>query len=96
MPRPYPETEGYQPQTPSRIVLLFPKEIAYRVYDEFDQTEIQIQKNGDFIVYAEMPIDSWLVGYLLSFGSQVEIIEPEYLREILAAQALEIYKKNKS
>ena len=96
VPRPYPETEGYQPQTPSRIVLLFPKEIAYRVYDEFDQTEIQIQKNGDFIVHAEMPIDSWLVGYLLSFGSQVEIIEPEYLRGILAAQALEIYKKNKS
>ena len=90
----YITLDGISPMADLR--LRFSPAMAYRVYDEFDQTEIQIQKNGDFIVYAEMPIDSWLVGYLLSFGSQVEIIEPEYLREILAAQALEIYKKNKS
>ena len=42
-----------------------------------------------------MPVDTWLTGYLLSFGVQVEIIEPEYLKGVIAAQALEIYKKNK-
>ena len=47
------------------------------------------------IVCAEMPVDTWLVGYLLSFGAQVEIIEPTYLKGILAAQAQEIYEKNK-
>lgn len=96
VPIPYPEQEKDWPQTPPRIVLGFPKEIAYRVYDEFDPAEIRIQKNGDFLVDTKMPVDSWLVGYLLSFGAQVEIIEPKDLREILAAQALEIYKKNKT
>lgn len=40
-----------------------------------------------------MPVDTWLTGYLLSFGAQVEIIEPKYLKGILAEQAQEIYKK---
>ena len=33
-----------------------------------------------------MPVDTWLTGYLLSFGAQVEIIEPKYLKGILAEQ----------
>ncbi len=95
VPRPCPDMENNLQQTYHRIALLFSKEIAYRVYDEFDATEIECQKNGDLIVCAEMPVDTWLVGYLLSFGAQVEIIEPKYLKGVLAAQAQEIYKKNK-
>lgn len=94
IPRPYPEQER-NPQSLSRIVLLFSKETAYRVYDEFDETEIERQKNGDLIVCAEMPVDTWLIGYLLSFGTQVEIMEPKYLKGVLAAQARAIYEKNK-
>ena len=92
-PRPYPELKNDIQQTYPQIVLLFSKEIAYRVYDEFDETEIEYQKNGDLIVSAEMPVDTWLIGYLLSFGTQVEIIEPTYLKGVLAAQAQAIYKK---
>ncbi len=95
VPRLYPEQENNSQQTYAQIVLSFSKEIAYRVYDEFDETEIEYQKNGDLIVCAEMPVDTWLIGYLLSFGAQVEIIEPKYLKGVLAAQAQAIYKKNK-
>lgn len=95
VPRPYPEEKNSDQQPYHQIALLFSKEIAYRVYDEFDETEIECQKNGDLVVHAEMPVDPWLIGYLLSFGTQVEIIEPKYLKNVLAAQAQEIYKKNK-
>ena len=95
IPRTYPEAENEAQQTYPRIVLLFSKEIAYRVYDEFDETEMEYQENGDLIVRAEMPVDPWLIGYLLSFGAQVEIMEPKYLKGVLAEQAQEIYKKNK-
>ncbi len=78
-----------------QITLRFPKEIAYRVYDEFDKTQIQQQTNGDFIVSAKMPEDTWLIGFLLSFGTQVEILSPAYLKEVIAEQAKLIYKKNK-
>lgn len=95
IPRPYPDQNNDLQKICSRIVLLFSKEIAYRVYDEFDETEIECQRNGDLMVCSEMPVDSWLIGYLLSFGVQVEIIEPKYLKGVLADQAQEIYKKNK-
>lgn len=95
VPRPYPEEKNNFQQTCHQIVLLFSKEIAYRVYDEFDETEIEYQKNGDLVVHAKMPVDPWLIGYLLSFGAQVEIMEPKYLKGLLAAQAQEIYRKNK-
>lgn len=77
------------------ITLRFPKEMAYRVYDEFEQTEVQHQADGCFIVSTRMPEDSWLVGFLLSFGSQVEILSPASLREVVAEQAKLIYIKNK-
>lgn len=95
VPRLYPEIKDNLQRKYQQIVLLFSKEIAYRVYDEFEKTQIEYQKNGDLIVYAEIPVDTWLIGYLLSFGTQIEIIEPKYLKEILATQAKAIYEKNK-
>lgn len=95
VPKSYPETESHPHPAYPRIVLLFSKKIAYRVYDEFDEDQIQRQENGDLLVSAEMPVDMWLIGYVLSFGTQVEVIEPENLRETLAAQAQRIYEKYK-
>ena len=90
------ETQNSQgTQTTPQIILSFSKEGAYRVYDEFDDSQIERQTNGDLIAYANMPVDQWLIGYLLSFGTQVEILKPQYLKEILAKQAFEIYEKNK-
>ena len=95
-PRLYPSQEDSPGPECPRIVLLFSKETAYRVYDEFDIREIECRENGDLQVSTEMPVDPWLVGYLLSFGAQVEVAEPEYLKEALAEQARKIYEKNKS
>ena len=91
----FPELKKDLKQIYKKIVLRFSKEAAYRVYDEFDMTQIEIQTNGDFIVSAQMPEDTWLIGYLLTFGTQVDILEPAYLKEVLAEQAKLIYEKNK-
>ncbi|MDE6606632.1 MAG: WYL domain-containing protein, partial [Lachnospiraceae bacterium] len=99
----YPNPAGISPETQAalgmqdvpQIILSFSKEAAYRVYDEFDDTQIERQANGNLIAYTNMPIDQWLIGYLLSFGTQVEILAPKHLKEILAGQAWEIYEKNK-
>lgn len=95
VPRPWPETEpDTQPPCP-RIVLSFSKDVAYRVYDEFDKSQIRRLEDGSLMASSQMPVDPWLIGYLLSFGAQVEIIEPVYLKEALAAEAKKIYEKNK-
>ncbi len=93
--REFPESTDSPKEEYHQITLRFPKEMAYRVYDEFDKTQVQQQANGDFIASAAMPQDSWLIGFLLSFGTQVEIISPAYLKEVVAEQAKLIYEKYK-
>ena len=91
--RSFPEFDETPGPACHTIVLRFPKSMSYRVYDEFDQTRVNRQENGDLIVSAEMPEDEWLTGYLLSFGTQVDIIKPAYLKDIVAEQAKKIYEK---
>ena len=69
--------------------------MAYRVYGEFAPAEIQRQADGNLIVSSKMPEDAWLTGFLLSFGTQVEIISPAELRDKITCQAKLIYEKNK-
>lgn len=91
-PGPIETFEGEYP----KVTLRFPKEMSYRVYDEFDKTQIQRQENGDLIVSANMPEDSWLIGFLLSFGTRVDILSPAHLKEAVAEQAKLIYEKNRT
>ncbi len=91
--RSFPESNETPSPVCRTIVLRFPKHMSYRVYDEFDQTQISKKENGDLIVSAEMPDDEWLTGYLLSFAAQVDIIEPACLKDIMARQAKKIYEK---
>lgn len=92
----FPEPDETLGQSYRTIVLRFPKNMSYRVYDEFDKTQVSVEKNGDLIVSAEMPQDEWLTGYLLSFGTQADIIEPAYLKDVVAEQAKKIYEKYKT
>ena len=62
------------------VTLRFPKEMAYRVYD----------------AAARMPEGPWLISFLLSFGTQVEILSPAYLREEIVRQAEKIVEKYKA
>lgn len=94
--RSFPEQESSSQEDYNQVTLRFPKEMAYRIYDEFDEAVVSRQENGDFVVSVKMPEDVWLIGFLLSFGIQVEVVEPVYLREILAEQAHMIYEKYKT
>ena len=95
-PMEYPKSADEPKQKYNTISLCFPKEMAYRVYDEFEASDIKEMENGDLIVTTEMPEDNWLIGYLLSFGTQVTVIEPAYLKKILSDEAKKIYEKNKA
>ena len=54
------------------------------------------EENMDLIVSAKMPEDAWLIGSLLSFGAQMDVVSPADLRDALAEQAKLIYEKNKT
>lgn len=95
VPMEYPDADSAAAPAYSSIVLRFPGEMAYRVYDEFGGDQITQEENGDMVVRSQMPEDSWLIGYLLSFGASVEVIEPIHLRKILVDEAKKIRAHHK-
>ena len=59
------------------------KEMAYRVYDEFENSEILKKENGNFIVKVEYPENEWVYGYILSFGEHIKVIAPNRAKNII-------------
>ena len=80
----------------SQTVLLklrFSQEVAYRVYDDFIDASIEYGDDDTFIVTIEFSYDEWVIGYILSFGSFVEVLEPDFIKDIIVKRAKEIIKK---
>lgn len=85
------------PSTPPAPVvslrLKFAPEAEYRLYDDFNSNEIERGEEGCFLVTVEYLFDEWVIGYILSFGSLVEVLEPAPVREIIRARAAAILQK---
>ena len=78
----------YRPDVTIRLRIA--PEMAYRVYDEFAEDMVQAQADGSYIATVTWPEDNWVYGFLLSFGEYVEVLEPEYLRDIIKGKARKI------
>ena len=68
-------------------------EKAYRVFDDFYESMVEKQPDGSFIVTVTWPEDSWLYGFILSFGKYVEVMEPKHIRNIIKEEAEKISQK---
>ncbi|GHV06043.1 transcriptional regulator [Clostridia bacterium] len=86
-PSPAPSTHQKQDVT---LKLKIAPEMTYRVYDEFDEDSAEKQPDGSYIVTVTWPEDEWVYGTILSFGEHIEVLEPEYIREIIADKAKKI------
>ena len=60
------------------LKLKISSKMAFRVYDEFDN--YSKNSDGSFIVSKNVPNNEWLISYIFSFGSNVEVLEPLELR----------------
>lgn len=78
------------PFSPVALKLRIAQRLAFRVYDEFDRSCVTPQPDGSLLVEVNFPLDGWVVGYLLSFGPDAEILEPAGLRRQLADYAQKI------
>lgn len=68
---------------PTSFKLRFQPEILHRVYDDFNEDLITRNADGTCDISLCMPEDEWVYGYILSFGSNAEVLEPAHLREII-------------
>lgn len=68
-------------------------EMTFRVYDDYNDCEIEKQPDGSFIVTETIAERNWVYGYILSYGKYVEVLAPEHIRNIIKDEAQEILKK---
>lgn len=75
------------------LKLHFSAEMAYRVYDEFEEADIRQNEDGSFTVSVSFPEGDWVYGYVLSFGSAAEVLEPEGFRSEMSQRITEMLEK---
>ena len=63
------------------LKMRFRPEAAYLLYDWYAEDNIKIQADGTYLVTARFPMDEWVYSHILSYGDNVELLEPEYVRE---------------
>lgn len=88
--------EGVPPPHVMPVMLRFQPQIAWRVLDEFNPGLIVRGEDGTMTVRMHVAYDGWLEGYLMSFGTSLEVLSPPILREKLADQLrklLSIYEQ---
>jgi len=74
------------------LKLRFKSKVLYRVYDNFDEKHIVRNEDDSCDVTVSFPEDEWVYGYILSFGSQVEVKEPQRIRESILKRLKEAIK----
>ena len=90
-----PDDKKAAPPPLTNIKLKCSAKTAYRLYDEFPQELIAKNSDGSYTMNAALPFDSWVCGFILSLGTEVEILEPENLKTEIAQLAEEIMKKHR-
>jgi predicted DNA-binding transcriptional regulator YafY len=70
--------------------LKFSSSVRVKVEDYFDEELIEFDKNQNLIVKINFPDDEWVYTYLLSFGENLEVLEPESIRQKIRKKAEKI------
>ncbi|GAA3410981.1 helix-turn-helix transcriptional regulator [Paenibacillus hodogayensis] len=73
------------------MVLRFHPRAKVKVEEYFPPEEITITEDGYFIVRTEHTEDVWLYGTLLSYGTDVTVLEPKHLADSIKERVLQIY-----
>lgn len=73
--------EDIQPYTDETVALtlLFSRELACRVYENFEKTEETA--DGDYLVNISLPNNESLYPFIFSFGDRVEVLAPPEVRK---------------
>jgi predicted DNA-binding transcriptional regulator YafY len=62
------------------------------VEESFGSEDREELLDGSLVIRVRMPLDNWVLGYLLSWGEYPEVLEPQILRRNIAESAENIQK----
>ncbi len=74
------------------ILLKFRKEAINKICDYIDVEAMEFKEDGYVYTKLNFPIDGWTIGFILGFGEDVEVISPEFLRDVITDKIEKINK----
>ncbi len=72
------QQEAEFPVTP--LTLWIDKKEAYRIFDRFDESELELLEDGNYLAHCAYPLDEWVYSLILWFGPSAKVLEPEFIR----------------
>ena len=73
------------------IQILISKQAKYRIYDEFAQGDITANADGSLTLRTALGL--WIYDYILSYGTAIEVLAPQHIRDELMKRADAIKNK---
>ena len=62
------------------LTIWIDKKESYRIYDRFDESELEQLPDGNFLAHCAYPLDEWVYSLILWFGPSAKVLEPEFIR----------------
>ena len=75
-----------------QLIVKFSPTIRVKVEEHFAQLQLHYEVDGSITTTLTFPEDNWIMSFLLSFGSDVEVLSPLRWREAIAKKSLEMQK----
>ena len=87
------KSNSYSEKKDSQVMvkLKINKEVAYRAYDDF--TNVEELEDGNLLVSDSFDFNEWLIYHLISYGENIEILEPLELKETVKKKLKDILDK---
>jgi predicted DNA-binding transcriptional regulator YafY len=76
-----------------RYLLKFSRRAAGKLSEYFDPSQVETLPDGSSVATAFYPDKDWVIRFFLTFGDDLEVIEPAAAREKLREIAGNILKK---
>ncbi len=86
------DSPGWEKHREEKVVFQIAAREAYRIYDRFEEEEIERLPDGDFLITLQCCLDDWVYGVILSFGPSARVIAPEYVREKMVEKIRDMEK----
>ncbi len=77
------------------LKIILSENVKNRVYNEFGINNIKKNDDGSFEITFTASEDEWLYNYIISFGENIRIIEPNYINNIIRKRLEIILEKYK-
>lgn len=75
------QQEWTRPDNQARLTLKFHPRVRHIAEEWFGIENVIPDGNGYYISQVAFPEDAWLYGFILGFGADVEVLEPQHVRD---------------